>query len=637
MRWLFSLFFLATGLGFGLSCDNLEDAFELELESLGIVYFQDLEASNNGQSLTLFNGICLIAEEGWRVESAKISVLFTSSGFFVRASTIVAEVFGWTLNAERLEAFTDTLVLYDLLLIGEDVKGSAKEARFDISTTEITFLDISAQTPSLRISGASAQLFEDTLVFTQALATTCVCEGDALYSIGASEASFSYLDESLSLKDSQLHIGTLRIPLGDQTLSKERFSDFSLPVSIDYSEDNPATATRGSGLGLRIPKLGLTDAFTLDVGIFGLDADYDLNAMFLANYHSEQLSFSVGKNRFGPQADFSYSQVLLPWLKFNLSMLNRHWLEQDFVHDASLSLHTNQSLSGLGLSGGNLAASLFTALSSQNLGDSLSSPRLGGSIRLSHALASNDLGQFKSSLELKTSYYPSYAVQQYGVILASQWRKNFSQGSALELGYNQIWTNGNSPFSKKLDKLEPSSSISASFLSKESLSDTLTAELQFRSSYNLLLPKLGLEAFQELSLLAGLGWQLGEFRLNPFMDLHLEGLFNPGLPSGKHSYFRTGLNLLASDWDLGTSLRLDLSSYKLESLELSSSFSLYMDRLTLKPYIALDILPSLQEADLPRVAGHGLSLSLDTCCGIIDLAYKQYNNQFSTSFNLRFE
>ncbi len=647
MRLFLLLVFALSSSAFALSCSDTEGAFELELESLGIVYFQDVNSTNDGTLLTLFNGVCLIAKDGWQVESSEISVVFKDDNFFVRAEGIDAHVFDWKLQGARLEAFSDTLVLYDLNLQGQELSGSAGEARFDIPTGEISFVDVKAKTKALRVEGKSARLYQDTLVFSQAIATTCTCETDPIYTILADEASFSYETETLSLKRGQLIIGSLHFDLGDQELSQDTFADFSFPVTIEFSEDDLANNIRGTGLGLRIPNLKIDDKFSLELGLLGLDNDYDLRGVLLSKYNSETVKFVVGKNSFGPQADFSYTQALLPWLKANFSMLNRHWLEQDFSHDASLRLDAQTSLKTLGIANTSLDASLFAAASNQtpagqassnpDLNDSVSSARLGLATKLSYALADPFSGQWKSSLELKGTYYPGFESQQYGLIFNSQWHKNLSTGSSLQLGFDQTWTNSASPFTTKIDRLEPVSLLSASFTSKEKLEPDLTESFSFRTRYNFLTPTQGFSAFDDLGLSASLNWQLADWSVSPFVDAHFEGLINPNLSASSDAYLDTGLRLTYSDYTFGSKVRLDLYTNQLDSVELSSSLPFRLNDLELKPFIALDILPSLSSGELPRVTGHGLDMSIHTCCGILDLGYQQYNNKFATRFGIRFE
>ncbi|MCA9837605.1 MAG: hypothetical protein KC422_11850 [Trueperaceae bacterium] len=639
MRIFFLLAYLALSTPvFALSCKDTEGAFELSLDSLGIVYFQDVNSKNDNTLLTLFNGVCLIAQDGWQVESSEISVFFKDDGsFLMQADGIDAQVFDWEVQALKLEAYSDTLILYDLNLKGQELAGSAAEARFEISTGDISFKAVEAKTKALRVLGETATLNQDTLILQDAVATTCTCDTDALYVIEADEIGFSYTSETLSVSNGHLKIGTLDFELGNRTFSRDTFAQFQFPITIDYSEDDSANNIRGTGLGVLVPKLAIDKNFSLEFGIFGLDSEYPLRNSFLANYASENLSFTIGNNIFGPQADFSYRQELLPWLKADFSMLNRHWLEQDFSHDASLSLLANYSLKDLNLPSASVSSTLFAAASSQTLSTPITSARLGGKLKFSYSLNNRDWGQLSSSLEGQEIFYPSFPVQQYGVNLNLQWRKNLSPKTSVLIAYNRQWTNSGSPFSSKIDRLSPSNTLSFNFSSAERLSPEWSESISFRSSYDLLADLPGFTAFSDLALTAQLKYQSTNWSLSPYLDSHLEGLLNPNYSALTDAYLDTGLRLEYEELELGSKLRFDLRDSSLDSWEFSSGFPLSLGNVALRPFIAMDIMPSLTSGELPRISGHGLNLSWTTCCGILDVGYKQYNNQFATSFGVRFE
>jgi hypothetical protein len=58
---------------------------------------------------------------------------------------------------------------------------------------------------------------------------------------------------------------------------------------------------------------------------------------------------------------------------------------------------------------------------------------------------------------------------------------------------------------------------------------------------------------------------------------------------------------------------------------------------SLEPFLALNVLPTLLENTWPRLGGHGLEVQWRTCCGTLNVGYRQFNEKFSTSFSILLE
>lgn len=622
---------------FALDCTNLEDAFELELTGLGRVYFLDFEddTSATASAYTLFNGVCLLADDGWQVESETILVTLEQNNFFVSAQNVNALVFNWQLQAESLEAFNDTLVLNDMLLKGESITGEAEKATFDIPSGNITLSQPIAQTNALTVQGSSAQLNGNTIIFEDAIATTCACVDGALYVLTADKANFDYEDESIALTNSQLLLGELVFQLDDLDLSQANFESLSFPLKIEYLSDNQTTGETGTGLGISIPSLQASENLKLELGVLGLDADYPLAGILLAHYKDDRVTFDVGHAARGPQADFSITEPVNNWLSAQFAMRNRHWKAQDFVHDAHLALKAKQALPSLANNRFGLEAELLSAVSSQTVsGDPVLDTRLAASISLSHQTPTSPLGQLSSSLKLQNTTYPIAQTNQYGVTFKSQWNKSLSAGSRITLSHTQLWTNSASPFSNKLDKLEPKSLLAFSLSSSEAVSETVQAKLNLGVSYNFLSAAQTWQQFQSLNASVSLAWQQNGITVRPNLETKLASLINPKLDEA--AFLQAGLNLETNIWELGFAARYNYKDYDFDKVETSFAFPLDFGAVYLKPFVALDILPSVTSAALPRVSGHGLEATFNSCCGNLNIAYRQLENKFTTSISLSF-
>ncbi len=654
-RFFLSLIILLSSSALALSCEALEGAFEIPLEGLGSLFIgdldsiQDLNSNDSSQSIRLFNGVCLVATEGWQLESEIIIIRIQEFGFSVSATDIQANVFGWTLHAERLEASPEQLSLFTLDLESDLVSGFAAEARFNLETSAISFRDIFAQTNSLSVKGDSAEVFEETLIFKNAVASTCTC-ADPFYSLSATVATYDYITETLSLDNGKLNISGLEFVIGDQVFSEDNFADFRIPFEIAYTEDS--SSSRGTGLGIRVPKLNLSEQAWLELAVLGLDNDFDWQAVFLAHYKTDALSVVAGRNSFGPQLDVVMKQNLNSWLALELATFNKHWLEQDFLHDLRLSLSASKAVDFLNTLNVSLRAEAFLAASHQILNanakpEAIFSTRQGAEFKVSYRTATTDWGQLSGSLSAKGTHYLAYNETQYGLIFSNQYSKAFTKNHVFRLNSSQIWTNAASPFGTTLDKLSPKQGFDFSFSGKNSLANNLNMSYSASSTFDFLKEASAWRNLEKLSLSSRLDWQQQELLISAYLRSELAALLNNSLSSSSHGYFETGVSFsrpnsgpspLSSldDWLFNTSYRWDLITGEPSKLELSSVLPFEIGDLALSPFIAVDFLASF-EGDLPRVSGHGLSGTLSTCCGIIDFAYRQSNNSFLTEFAVRFE
>lgn len=654
-KLLLSLILLLSSSAFALTCETLEGAFEIPLEGLGSLFIgdldslQDLNSNDSTQSIRLFNGVCLLATEGWQLESDIIIIRIQEFGFSVSATDIQANVFGWTLHADSLEASPEQLSLFTLELESDLVSGFAAEARFNLETSAISFRDISAQTNSLSVRGESAEVLEETLIFKNAVASTCTCV-DPFYSLSATEAIYDYTTETLSLANGKLNVRGLAFVIGDQVFSEESFADFRIPFEIAYTEDS--SSSRGTGLGIRVPKLKLSEEAWLELAVLGLDNDFDWQAVFLAHYKTDNLSIVAGRNNFGPQLDVVMQENLTPWLSLELATFNKHWLEQNFLHDLRASLVAAKAIDFVATLNLSLRAEAFLAASHQLLTaesnpESILSTRQGLEFKVNYRTATTAWGQLSGSVSAKSTHYLAYDETQYGLFLSNQYSKAFTKDHVLRLNSSQVWTNSASPFSTTLDRLSPKQSLSFSFSGKNTLTNNLNLSYGASSTFDFLNEANDWRNLEKLSVSSRLDWQQHDLLISPFVRGELAALMNNSLSSSSHGYLETGISFsrpnsgpspLSSldDWLFNTSYRWDLITGEPSKLELSSVLPFEIGNLALSPFIALDFLASF-EGDLPRVSGHGLSGTLSTCCGIIDFAYRQSNNSFLTEFAVRFE
>jgi hypothetical protein len=611
--------------------EQFPKALEYKLPGVGLLYFNKADIKD-GQTGGMFSGgVCLEGLDGWQLVTEAIEISGVPEA---TAETVTVSFQGWQLQANFLQASPAGLNMQGITFFGEGLQGLAQEASYDFNTQELTLLNATTQGQNLLIEGTQATLVDGQVFFDDILATTCNCEGDALYKLLAQSATFELATQKLFIKQGVLSVLGLQVSLNDLELSPQSLEDFSFPITIEYRADDGDT--KGTGLGIRIPSLRADENLNLELGLVGLDNTYPLSGILLAHYKDSTRTFDVGYAAEGPQADFTLQQPLGPSTKAIFAVRNRHWDAQDFLHEGYLGLETSTLLPLQTAGNLTFGVTAFSAISSQTLShDPFHDGRLGIESTLAYKLVPQSLGQFDIGLKTNLTYYPMHERLQWGIRFSPSWQSQLGP-LGIRLGFTQQWTNSASPFSKTLDKLEPSSQISLSTVLSGPLGSDVTGELNFRARYDLfLIDRYFGEGFSELGFNAKLSWNYQDLTLSPYLTGEFATLVNPAL--AKDVFLEGGFDVTAPRWEAGVSTRFDPSRGALDKIEGRASFPIDFDAVTLKPYMALDILPTLVNSEFPRISGHGLEVILRTCCGTFSVGYRQQENNFKTLIGFSFE
>lgn len=634
LRLVFVALWLGAGWSLAQACaDVTEESIELLIPDFGTAYFTSLGTSLQGGEATLSDGVCIVGLEGWELRSDTLSVKGLGEVVSLEASSVSLSYFGWQVNADALMASEGSIAISRVDFVNDSVSGTATEALFNLQDNVLTLSDATAEGSGFRIRGEIARLSGDVLFFEDALATTCVCEGGGLYVIKSPSASYDLTQQAVIVNDGQLVVGGISISLPDLALTPETLANIAFPITIEYVTDDEATDTKGTGLGIRMPNLRVTDELRLELGLVGLDNDYPLVGVAVMHYKDDKLSFDVGRSPRGVQADFTVREPLLPWLDINFGVRNRGWEAAHFLHEGSLGLVARQSYAFAGHSFG-FTETIFGAASSQTLSGALvATPRLGAYAVSSYRSPETAWGQFALNLKAEATDYPLVDKTQFGLRLQPSWVKSFDPVE-LSLRWDRLFTNGTSPFAKTLDKLEAKSELSVGVKAQDKLAANWSGSFSLGVRYDFLASvpegRLG-EKLEAFTVSSGLSWQNDGFSLRPFLNAELAPVFNPTLED-VDSYLEGGLNFEQGRVQAGFRLRYDPSLAELETLELSTSFPIDVKTVTLEPFLAFDLLPSLRNQELPRVSGQGLKLTWRSCCGTIIVAFRQVENIFSTNF-----
>ena len=643
-----TLVFSVATIAYGVELCDRQGTGELELAGLGVATFGALSYSSSEDRLELYGGVCLTSsleidgEPAWLLVAARLSAEGVSEVPYVTAQEVRLKMQDWIITAERFESDGTEFHLFDSKLERGDVVGEAERAVYDPQAGALELHRVTVGDPRYRVSGERAELIGDALVFSDAVATTCVCDGGELYVIAAPQLSLDMDGERVVLHGGVLKIGGTSIALAEEVeLSEAALSDITFPIAIEYVAGDPATRRTGTGLGVIIPELQLDDGVALELGVTGLDVDHPLNGVVLLRLERRGVEATVGKAREGFQADVTVTEPLTPWLDFRFGVRNRPWLDADFLHEGFLGLKAARTWRDL--LGGDLLeldGEALVAASSQTLnGAAVSGARLRAGAAATYRTPPTPAGRLTLATSAELSYYPVQDVWQHGVTFRPAWRGELGPVE-FEAGWTRVITNSASPFSTRLDRLEPHSLLDARISLSGDLSPAVTAAVDVSAGYDLLAnDKAG--RLTKAGLRGELNYQGDGFSVQPRFHLELAGLLQShGGAAGANdlpAFVSAGIDADVGEWELGLAGRYDLAAPApgLKRFEVSAAFPIHVGEVSLRPFLAFDLVPTFNGGEPPLISGHGLEITWRNCCATVVVGYRQQDNRFTTSLGVR--
>ncbi len=631
---------LFTSFAFAASCkEQLPKAYKIELASIGTtIYVGDFPEGEDIEKgpFALTGGVCIENDNGVQLLTVAATVTITEESPNIEAEDVQVSFENYELTAKTLRTDGQHLELSEVVFTGTNLEGVAKAASYTFETREIELFDSSVRGQSVSIESQHATLLGDQANFEKLTATTCRCSGDPFYQVRAERATFNLTTQTLLVSSGILELLGLRFAFNEVTVSPQTLQDFKFPVTIEYVAGSVADG--GTGLGIKVPSLKLDDTLTLELGLVGLDDAHPLSGIFVVHFKDELTRADIGLTPFGLQADFQVTQPLEPWLGVSFGINNRHWKKADFLHESYLSIEANTSLNVLGNDSLALNGQVLLAGSSQDLPvQPVLDGRLALSSGASYQAPALPFGQFGLTAQTRLSYYPVADKVQWGVRLAPRWQHTLGPAS-FDVLYSRQWTNGASPFSTKLDKLEAESRIVAATKLAGPLLDNLQGELNFSVNYNFLdVDSYVGEGFVSLATSGKLNYQINNLNVVPSFGLEVAPLMNPDLDEDFRPLLKAGLDVISSRWEAGFEVNYDLELGDFSKLETRGSFTIDIGDVSLEPFLALDILPTLTDNSWPQLSGHGLEVQWRTCCGTFNVGYRQFNDTFSSSFSVSLE
>ena len=650
------LLFLGTGVALA-ACDPAASDQEITLKGVGTAYVGNLRFDPVKDEAELFDGVCFVSESTPRLTlnapTMRVEKVQTKPTFVTQGATLTLATY--TVFAEELSGNAGGLELRNLSIMSPQFSGTAVRAHYTLASGQTIFSSVNLKLGNFRVEGTAAGLTETTLVLRSARATTCACENGGLYALTAPDVVIDLGSGLVRVEQGVLETLGLRFGLtpnlrlllgGAPRPGAGRVQVGGAALLPTAPSPEPVGTVFDEGTRLALP-LQLAPWGKLELGAAGLDTEHPLGLVSLL-----RLGFALGQNnlqavlgRTGPglRADALLRRPLAPGIGVDLSTTNRLWADADFIREGALGGYGGRRLRGV-LSAADtlvLGGQLFAALSQQTLaGTVVRSPRLGVRGSFNYVLPTA-AGVFGLRNETGGTFYPQGGgaaddLTQLGVRLQPSWRQDFGD-LRLALGFDHQAVYGISPFSVKLDRLEPRSVLDAALTwggGARSLrvggvyAFTLSgAENPFRL--------LRLDAAMTLPV-------FGVATRNTF-SAELAGLLGPPDPDvDAFVTAETGLELPASPLELGARLRYDLLPREmgLKLLEVYASYPFTVQNVTLRPFLGLNAAPLLvgdtaNGTPLPVVSGYGLEVAYRSCCGTLRASYRLHDQTVKTSFDIR--
>lgn len=607
---------------------ELDRSDRLEIEGLGVATFGALRFASSSDSALLTGGVCIRGEGEWRLEAARVEVQAVSTAPVLLASGVRLLLPTWTLRAATLRGDEAGVSLEGVHFSGEGTGGTAQRARYVFASSGVALTDVEAESGPYRVQGAFATLEGDVLEIRDAAVTTC--EGSApFYSVRAPVASIDLVREQARLQAGRLEVVGAEVSLGNVELSEETFDNVRVPLEVVSLEDAETT------LLSRVP---LGGGLAVTSGVAGLDSGHAPRGVALLEVARPGVEAAIGLSPLGPQADLRFETPILPGLEVAYGIRNREWEAQEFLHEGYVALEAEGRLtppagtfSGRGV--------LTAAVSNQRVdGVRITSPRFGVTGEGHYTAPETSWGRFGVRALASVSLYTDPETVQYGVRIAPSW--TFDRG-ALDffVVYEGSLTNGASPFSTTLDRLEPESRLSARLAWADVLGSGVSAEVEGAVRADFLARAAQNEsALEELSFEVALGVDIGTFSLTPSLELALARALSRVPNPNSEGFLAAGLALSREELDFGVRVSYSLvpGERGFDGLELLAEVPVTLGRVTLQPFLAVDVYGPLFASQPLDLTGHGLTVVLRSCCGTLIVGYRQYRDDFETSLAVRF-
>ena len=611
-------------------CVSVRGSSELTVADLGRVVFRELATDRTADAVRFEGGVCLeIAGERASITANVLVVEGLSTDPVVRATGAVVVAGGWRFGAEDLIADAHSVRLRTVTLSGEDFVALASEIVLDVAAETAWGRDLVAATPWARLDIREATLDADAVAGVGVVLSTCDCPpSEAAVRLEGEHVRVGIHDGMLELRSGTLVAGAVRLPLGHRLeVDLTDVEGLQPPLALVLDE------RRGWLLSL-VERQQDEIRWGADLA---LEADATPRWRVLAAGEVERAGFGVVLSATGVDGRTSTALPLAgAWsLRFSQRVAGGAAFG---VQDASVALRRGADRSLTSVSPGANAA-LFDAgiaLSAERRGVvDVASPRAWASVRWDAATRSGPSGTLRVRFEggVTGALTPSAGQTWWGV--TPRWD---ARVGSLELSLTHVYRAavGSTPFGRDVDLVVPRQ-LSTLVLRVRGAPVRADVDVRFDWLADATRPgrAIGLErarAAVSATVIepAGVG-----VRVAARATVELAGVLDPR--PGRDAFARLGVEATwpdaAPEVALDVTLGLLGGSIALRDLTLGVGTPLRWDerRLTLRPYLAFDVWPSLRGDGWPALRGHGLGLAWETPYGFVDAAYRSLPDGSATS------
>ncbi len=626
------LLLLAVGTA-SAQCERGPTTSELSIQGFGAAYFQQVRTDSAHDSVEFYGGVCLTGEGvAWTLLAQRVTVRGLSGQLSVSAELPTVHFEGWTMTAASLHADRRTLTLSTVRVAGKQLNGDASAVTVDLQKETLRLQHAVLEAPTYVVRGASAVVAGDGVTIDRPLITTCTCAGPPLYDVQGRSARLDLQGGTVVLQGGRLRAGAVTLLLADTiTLSEKTLKDLTVPVKVSYVASDVAAGVTGTGLGVTVGPLGLGPGVHADLGATGLDADYPLSAVALLAGKGAGGSFTFGKAPDGMRFEMTSDHPVLPWLDAGFDTRVLEPGNRDTLREGVLHLRAHTRLPALG---GDAALALVAAGSSQEpAAGPVAGARLGatGSFQIGTAAAA--WGRLTLRTSLSESLYPDQGASQWGVDLQPGYSVR-AGGVDLSASYLARFTDSGSPFTTTLDRLEPAQRPSLQVTARGALGPGWSGSSKVVGSYDLVASPSVDAGVNRLEATASVARQLGPWRLQVGVDTALQGVLAPN--GERDGYLQGSVSAADGGLQFGARARYTWAPdpVGLDRLELSAAVPIELPGVELTPYLALNFAPTVTGGALPAISGHGLDLTFVSCCGALQLGYRDQDGTWSVSVSV---
>ncbi len=650
MRWRSTapLLLLLTGWSAAAGCIVGPTTSVLAVEGFGVAYYQEARTDNAADLVEFYGGVCVVGEgEQWTVEADRVVISGLRGGLSLSAEPATVEVAGWRLDAALLNATRERLDMQSPRLSGPGLDGTALSATMNLVTGDVMLQELMLQSTSLIARGKQARLLGGELTIDEPTVTSCTCPGRPFFYIDGTRASVDLGGSELTLTGGVLHVGGVAVSLADPIeLSEETLAELTLPLAVDYVPDQPGR--KGTGLGVLLRPIPLTDGLSGEFGASGIDLQYPLRAVALLTGTTSTATVTLGQQSDGLRFEVATQHALTPWLEggFDVRLLDRSirdGLKEGVVH---VRAHTP-----LPTWRGEVSAAAFAAASVQEpASGQVAGARLGLSLDAAAATVAGPSGRLSLKTRVELTGYPDAmppgsvhpGLLQWGVELTPEW--NYASGPfTARASYLARWTNSASPFTTELDRLTPTQRLSLRTTVAGALAPGVTASLEARGVYDLISHDNVAAGFNALDVTTTVNQELADWTVGVGLEARLAGVIAPnGQRVGQavaslNAQRRPARGIVGIEFHARTRMLWEPDPTGLDLLELSAAVPVVLPGVVLRPYLAVDFAPSVLRAQLPAISGHGIDVTFETCCGAFTVGYRNEENVWSASFAIDLE